>query len=517
MSRFGLTSYGSYQSVSPIFDAEDCINLFPEAIESQQGKSAMGLVSTPGTTIFGGPVAAAVWGQKWVPSKGRHFAVLGEPGAAYLYEFFNAGTYVQRGAVALPTSPVQMICNQTQLLICSAGQLYVFVFATNVLTPLNGVGGNPASPFPFVATVGFSDGFAVAVQSAPADIALSAIGDFTSWNAINTSSISLFPDNIVSMLVDHRQLALFGQTKSVIYANAGAAIFPFQPVPGGYIEQGANSPSAQVQLDNSVFWLSFDDRGSLVAYRNGVSGPYVGTRISNHAVESQWQKYAVTSDAIGYSLQVNGHPWWHIYFPTAQVAWRYDVATGMWHKALYWNGKTFQAHLSQNHSFAFGKHLVGDYSSGNLYQLAMPVSNGAGGWNFVGDNGKAIRRIRRAPYVQTESQRMFHNRVQFDVQVGLGPVPPLLDGQNNPRDPQMILRWSDDGARTWSNDHFLNCGQAGKYKTRVFKERLGSTLHGRVYEIEMSDPVPWYISDGWLDATGFAPQQRLVDRIKQVS
>ena len=509
MSRFGFCG-PSYVSTSPNVDAEECINFYVEQVEGQ-GKTTMALYPTPGLNPVSKLVnETAIWGQKWVPSLGRYFVA-----GTHLYELDVNFFITDLGALTTPTGPITMICNQTQLLICSAGLLWVLTFSSNVLTPLDGIGPDPVSPYPGnVATIGFSDGFAVAVQSSPADIALSAIGDFTSWNAINTSAISLFPDNIVSMVVDHRELVLFGNTKSVVYANAGAAIFPFQPVPGAFIEQGADSLNGQVQLDNSVFWTSFDDRGHLVAYR---SQGYVGIRVSNHAVEQQWQQYSTTSDLISYSVQMNGHPWWHLYFPTAGVSWRYDVATGMWHKVAGFLNGNFIPHNTQNHAFAFGKHLMGDWASPTIYEMAMPSFNGST-WDFCTDGQQLIQRLRRTPYVQFETERIFHNRLQFDLEVGLGPIPALKDGMGNPRSPQLNLRWSNDSAKTWSDNVVLNCGQAGQYSARVFATRLGSTLHGRVYEVSMSDPVPFRFANAYLDADpGYKPSQRLADRLGAVS
>ena len=500
MSRFAFCG-PSYQSTSPIVNAEECINFYPESTEGSQAKTALALYPTPGLAVFASlPSGDIPQGIIWVPSQGRCFAAGNK-----LYELLADGTVVDLGVLLPPIGPVFMACNPTQLLICTAGTLWTLTFSTNTLTKV----GSP--PFTVVSQIGFSDGFFVAMQTSPAAIALSAINNGASWPALSVSTISLFPDNLVSMIVDHREIVLFGNTKSVVYANAGAAIFPFQPVPGSYVEQGADSLAAQVQLDNSVFWTSFDQRGNLVAYR---SQGYNGIRISNHAVEQQWQSYPKTSDAIGYSFQMNGHPWWHIYFPTAKVSWRYDVSTGMWHKALGWDNGQWTAHNSQAHAFAFGKHLVADWNSSNIYQMAMPSYSG-GSWNFCDDAGAPIRRLRRCPYIQTEWVRMFHNRIQFDLEVGLGPIPPLTDGSGNPRDPQMILRWSDDGTKTWSNDHFLNCGQAGNYNRRVFKTRLGSTLHGRVYEVNMTDPIPWRFADAYLDAEpGMKPVRRLSDQLK---
>ena len=57
--------------------------------------------------------------------------------------------------------------------------------------------------------------------------------------------------------------------------------------------------------------------------------------------------------------------------------------------------------------------------------------------------------------------------------------------------PQVMLRWSDDGGHTWSNEHWASTGKVGEYGKRVIWRRLGMTtkLRDRVYEISGSDPV----------------------------
>ena len=41
--------------------------------------------------------------------------------------------------------------------------------------------------------------------------------------------------------------------------------------------------------------------------------------------------------------------------------------------------------------------------------------------------------------------------------------------------PQYMLRWSDDGGHTWSNEHWRSGGGYGEYGTRVRWLRLGMT------------------------------------------
>lgn len=58
-------------------------------------------------------------------------------------------------------------------------------------------------------------------------------------------------------------------------------------------------------------------------------------------------------------------------------------------------------------------------------------------------------------------------------------------------DPQVRLRWSDDGGHTWSNYHAKSCGKIGETGKRVIWRRLGMTvkLRDRVYEVSGTDAV----------------------------
>jgi hypothetical protein len=69
--------------------------------------------------------------------------------------------------------------------------------------------------------------------------------------------------------------------------------------------------------------------------------------------------------------------------------------------------------------------------------------------------------------------------------------------------PQVMLRWSDDGGHTWSNEHWASMGKIGEYGKRVIWRRLGMTtkLRDRVYEISGSDPVKIAIMGAELTAT----------------
>jgi hypothetical protein len=180
----------------------------------------------------------------------------------------------------------------------------------------------------------------------------------------------------------------------------------------------------------------------------------------------------------------------------------------MWGKRQFGEGVAATAHRSWNHTFAFGLHLVGDWKTGNIYKQDISLTT---------DFGTPIQRIRRAPVISTENKWIYHSELQIDLETGLGPEPPLLDGAGNPRDPQIFLRWSDDSGHTWSNSYPMNCGQMGAFKTRAIRRRLGRSRN-RVYEISTSDPIPWRIIDADLTASpGFAPAERMGKMYQKVS
>lgn len=104
-----------------------------------------------------------------------------------------------------------------------------------------------------------------------------------------------------------------------------------------------------------------------------------------------------------------------------------------------------------------------------------------------------IRRMRRTPHLNNEHKRVTHRSFEVLAQVGDG----LLAGQGV--DPQIMLRWSDDGGRTWSREHLTTLGKIGEYRTRVLWRRLGQA-RDRVFEVVVSDPVDAALITVYLDA-----------------
>ena len=139
--------------------------------------------------------------------------------------------------------------------------------------------------------------------------------------------------------------------------------------------------------------------------------------------------------------------------------------------------------------FFNGEHLVGDFENGAVSALGLDTYM---------DNGVPIRRLRTTQTMEKEQRRIRYGWLQVDMETGVG----LITGQGS--DPQLMLRYSDDGGHTWSNTKFASAGAIGNYRARARFLRLGAARN-RVWEITMTDPVKFAVFGGIANAeVGFS-------------
>jgi hypothetical protein len=440
------------------------VNLFPEIL--QEGKEPAYLQRCPGllnlATIGDGPIRGL-----WAFSSDNTVAFVVSGNS--LYKTNTSYTPTLLGTVA-GTGPVSMADNGTQLFIAANGPSYIYNNQTNVFAPIT----DP--DFPGAVTVGYLDGYFVFNEPNSQKIWITQLLDGTSVDPLDFASAEGSPDGVVGLIVDHRQVWVYGTNSVEVWYDTGASDFPLQRIDGAFNEIGCISAYTIAKMDNSLFWLGADARGQGIVYRaNG----YTGQRVSTHAVEWHIQQYGNLTDSLAYTYQQDGHSFYVLIFPSANTTWVYDVATGAWHERAGWNNGSFTRHRS-NCQMAFNnKVIVGDYENGNIYAFDMET---------YADNGqiqKWLRTWRALPPGQNNLRRTAQHAMQIDLESGVG----LNIGQGS--DPEVMLRWSDDGGHTWSNEHWSKVGKIGEFYRRVWFRRLGMTLklRDRVYELSMTDPV----------------------------
>jgi hypothetical protein len=439
-----------------------CVNLFPEIIP-EAGLEPGFLQRAPGlrklATVGFGPVRG-LWSLN-----GYCYVASGTE----LYQVSDTYVAIKIGNIS-GTGAVSMADNGTQLFVACNGPSYIYNTSTSVFAQVT----DP--DFPGAVTVGYIDGYFVFNQPNSQIIWVTSLFDGTAIDPLEFASAEGSPDGVVGIIVDHREVWVFGTNSIEVWYDSGATDFPLQRIQGAFNEIGCATAYSIAKLDNGLFWLGSDARGKGIVYRaNG----YTGQRISTHAVEWQIQQYADMSDAIGYTYQQDGHAFYVLVFPNANTTWVYDVSTQAWHERAGWTNGAFTRHRS-NCQVAFNNEVVvGDFENGNIYAFDM---------NVYSDDGavqKWLRSWRALPTGQNNLKRTSQHGLQLECESGVG----LNLGQGE--DPEVMLRWSDDGGHTWSNENWAKMGKIGEYYRRVFWRRLGMTLklRDRVYEVSGTDPV----------------------------
>lgn len=471
------------------------VNLYPEVVP-ENGKEAAWLQRAPGlrllNTIGNGPIRGmwtyAGWG----------FVVSGNE----LYKVDSNWNAVYKGNIS-GTGPVSMVDNGTQLFIAANGPGYIYNVNLDVLQPIT----DP--DYPGAVSVGFLDGYFVFNEPNSQKIWVTSVLDGLSVDPLDFASAEGSPDDLISLIVDHREVWLFGTNSVEVWYDAGQLDFPLMRIQGAFLEIGCAAPYSVAKMDNGVFWLGSDARGNGIVYRND---GYNGRRISTHAVEWQIQQYTDISDAIGYTYQQDGHSFYVLVFPTANTTWVYDASTQAWHERAGWVDGEFTRHRGNCQMNFSGEIAIGDYQNGNVYAFDL---------DYYSDNGdiqRWLRSWRALPTGQNDLTRTAQHSLQLDSQsgVGLNGIEPgtvivtYLDTETPQRlltensdniildyvttqgvNPAVMLRWSDDGGHTWSNEHWRFMGKIGQYGHRTIWRRLGMTLkiRDRVYEVSGTDPV----------------------------
>jgi hypothetical protein len=440
------------------------INLFPEATPNE-GKENGFLNRTPGlrklATIGRGPIRA-LWSHQTNGTDA--YVVSGN-------EVFKIDVSYQATKIGNVTGsgPVSIADNGTQLFFACNPDGFIYNEVTNTFVQIT----DP--DFPGAVTVGYLDGYFVFNEPNSQKIWVTEIFDGSIIEPLAFASAEGAPDLIQAINVDQRELWVFGTDTIEVWYNAGTANFPFARIQGAFNELGCIAPYSVAKLDNTLFWLGSDPRGYGIVYRGE---GYRGKRVSTHPIEFAIQGYGDVSNAIAYTYQQEGHAFYVLIFPTVNKTWVFDVATGAWHERAGFEDGFFTRHRSNCQMNFESQTIVGDYLNGNIYAFDL---------NVYDDNGavqKWVRSWRALPTGVNNLKRTAQHSLQLDCESGVG------TDTGQAQDPQVMLRWSDDGGHTWSNEHWVSVGKIGEYYRRAIWRRLGMTLklRDRVYEISGTDP-----------------------------
>lgn len=456
---------------------EECINLFPSLLDIEAAKNRYILLSTPGFRDYVSSVLSPI--RCLFYQNGRMFGVLG-----YAFvEILSTGAISILGSVDSDGAPATISGSGDageELFVTSGGAGYIFNLLTSAFSVVVGLQ---------VSVGGYLDGFFLALDTVNGTFRISDYLDGLTWDPLQFRVRGLASDRWTGMLVVQSVIFLFGDQTYEVWQNNGGAPFPFGPIPGYFFSQGLGARFSVSRLGDFPAWLSLNDQGSGQVL---LAEQYAPTRISTHALESEIQGFLKSgislSDAVAFSYQEDGHAFYCLTFPGADVAWVFDATTRLWHKRLIWvnDGETpahFEAWRPLYHAFAFGKHLVGDRTAGRIYEMGTHL------YSDVDDT--PLRRVRRAPILYSGGDRVFIPEFRLDMPVGIG----LNSGQGV--NPLVMMRMSRNGGKSWGSERTRSAGAMGKNDTFVRWNKCGQA-RSPVVEVSVSDPVPWTFVNAYL-------------------
>ena len=474
---------GAYQEASLPLNTQTLVNMYVVA-GGPQGKKPVALYRSPGLTSWTTVGTGAIRGFGHLNDK--LYAV--EGGDFYEIDSNGVKTLIDSTTITTTSGRVSM-ADHLGLLLHIADGTKGYIFNGTTLAPITDAN------MPNATVVTFLGGRLVVDDPAYAGrfVASSTSPTVSSWvgaSGLAWATAEQHADALVAPAAHGDSLYLIGEETTEVWRPSGAPIMPFSFVQA--TEVGCAAKWSVAHSASGLFWLAQSHIGGVHVVTNSGGGLH---RISTEALDktiAEYQSTASITDATGFCYEQDGHVFYQITFPSALeegvavgVTWVYDATIGQWHRRAAWdlvNGR-YKRHTADVATYFAGKRLVGAHDSGAIYVL----DTGA-----YSDNGAAIRWERKTPNIaDTEgSRRLFFTKLTLDFEAGVGNA--------SDTDPQVILDWSDDGGRTWSNSLQRPMGKIGEYKNRVVFSRLGSAWQ-RIFRIAGADKVKTVLIGATLD------------------
>lgn len=291
-----------------------------------------------------------------------------------------------------------------------------------------------------------------------------------SIDALNFTEAERSADRGMRIFINGDEVWYFGERSLEIFHDTGNSTLRLEPQQNLSQGEGAGTPckNSPAIVDSSVFWVN----DAKIVVRGS---PYFPQRVSNHEVERDIElaiEAGYRNEIIAFPWTKEGHQFYHLRCPL--WCWVYDTATGTWHKKENHDGASWR---NAFYAFVFNKHLVGDYTSGKVYEYTFAAKDEAGDPLTT----KIISGI-----VHNFPDGMICDALHVDVQAGVGTLAPPAHSQ----EPMLLLRVSKDGGMTYGTEYQQSLGANGKWKKNIRYNRLGYTRGaGMTFELRNPEPV----------------------------
>jgi len=376
-----------------------------------------------------------------------------------IYVVDTAGTSSIIGGI--PTDgPVYMDRNRrepAQIGIVSEGVYLVIDTGADTITDVDIAGLDPPQSFAVVDGYGILPGPGDKWHVTTAD-------DFTQVDLLDFASAESSPDEIVRAIAFNNEVWFFGEETTEPWRNVGNS-FPFGRTASFPI--GCLAAGSVAIADDKLIWVA-DDRTVRIT-----SGAYGGQEISNPGVVRAIEAETNQADITATTFTFQGH---HFYVLNGtDFSWQYDVKEQSWSERT---SKSLNRWRIENVTEFNGNLVAGDYANGKLYTMAA---------SELSEAGNTLDWLVQFPPVLAHPHGLTFDALYINMVTGVGLN--TTDAAN--LNPEIMIDWSDDGGRTWSEQRLNEVGRLGETQTTVEEFALGSLerANARTFRARMTADV----------------------------
>lgn len=397
-------------------------------------------------------------------------------------ELTEVATTTLLGTIDSSTGTIYAAANPTQVIwVDGSAKGYIYTFSSGVFQEITAIDVD----FTGGGQVVFIDSYFIVNAPGTGNFYFSAANNGLNWDPSDVATAESGTDNIVGLKVSKGELWIFGDTTTEIWYNAAnVSGSPFSPRDGLELQIGCGAAASIVELDDLLIWL--DNRGFVVQsnispfVRDNNSG-YKLEIISTEALTNEILNYSRRDDAIAIGYNYRGHLMYQITFPSVKKTWVYDYTSKVWHERSYFDSfiGEHQHHLAQYYTQYKHLHLMSGVRSGKVYVQKT---------NIYTDAGDPIYRIRTTqPQYDSEDLKLIGvDKLELRLETGNA----TQTGEGS--DPQITMRYSSDGGRTWSHHLTRSLGRTGEYAKKIQWNRLGVAFNW-VFEFTIVEPINFSI------------------------
>lgn len=471
-----------YQSDSLPISAQECVNLYLNPVETA-APTQKSLFVTPGLTEI------TTAGTNTVNRGGHVFqSVPYVVNGTSLFridrsvDISGVATYTSvdvAGGVSLPgTGRVIMADNGSdgdQLCIVlpeSSTQFNAFIYTktSNVLVAISDADFDGP-----VSSVVFVDGFFLFTKQASQKYFTSELRNGLAYLATDFAAAESDPDSLVAAFILNNEPILFGVETSETSQNIGGAGFRFQRVEGATRRIGLESKFAIEEINDRMVFLGSGVNETPSIYISEGGRP---EKISTIPIDNELASYSaeVISNCFSWKYSQSGAQFIGFTFP-GEKTFIFDFTSAEWHtrESVNTSDEIIPYRVSTVMD-AYGEILVGDSISNKIGILDKE--------KFL-EYGANLRRRFISPQLDNDGDPFWIDSIELRGESGVG----LTSGQGS--DPLILMSFSGNGGRTYSNTISRSIGKIGEYGNNTVWNSLGRFSQSICFKFEVTDPVKW--------------------------